>query len=130
MRTLLRLALVATFTALSVGLTAGNATAVDSECWSDDGDPGGVSCWIQHLGKYTVDDHVEFRANGEVLIVADLTRNGRGVVAYVNGERYPSLGGDTREFNLSFAEGATIHLTSCRTNNGAEFDCLPATAKA
>ncbi|MGW4201270.1 hypothetical protein [Streptomyces sp. NPDC004726] len=107
-------------------LSQGSASALERYCTYNDGDAGGRSCWIYHENSRGIRvDMVYFEAYGEKLHISDYEANGEGVVAYVNGTPYYWTRGNQTGFtwNLSFAEGTTITLTSCQTNGTREYDC-------
>ncbi|MEV6104509.1 hypothetical protein AB0M28_07290 [Streptomyces sp. NPDC051940] len=113
-------------------LNQGTAQALETYCWAEDGDAGGVSCQIWHEADGQHVDSVKFDAYGEHLTIYDLVEDGKGVMAEVNGQPYwgaPSAYGPI-EFNLSIAEGTKVTLTSCQTNNGSVYDCASRTATA
>ncbi|MFJ9721712.1 hypothetical protein ACIRP3_03100 [Streptomyces sp. NPDC101209] len=126
MRKLGRLALVFAAFAALFGLQQGNAYALEATCFTADGDAGGKSCYIWHedsSGHHV--DSVKFDALGEYLTITDLVANGEGVAAYVNGVRYPgqSAAYGPVQYNLSIADGTSVKLESCQTDNGKEYDC-------
>lgn len=127
MRIFGRIALAGAMALASVGLSVGSASALYSVCWDAEDDAGGVNCSISHEeNSWGAVDNVAFYAYGEHLSIVDLLNNGKGVGAYVEGKWYAhnrqAYEGST-DYNLSFAEGQQITLTSCQTNNGTRYDC-------
>jgi hypothetical protein len=108
------------------GLNQGSATAMEAFCFTNDGDDGGKSCYIYHEDKDGNHvDSVKFDAWGEILTVNDLVANGEGVVAYVNGDRYPGMPSayGPQRYDLSIKEGTSVELKSCQIKDGREYDC-------
>ncbi|MGW3241651.1 hypothetical protein [Streptomyces sp. NPDC001070] len=125
MRKLGRLVVVLAALAACFGLNQGSAFAMEAFCFANDGDAGGVSCYIYHEEDGYHVDSVKFDAWGEILTINDLVANGEGVAAYINGVRYPgqpSAYGPV-QYNLSIAEGTRVEVTSCQTDAGREYDC-------
>ncbi|MFI6284986.1 hypothetical protein ACIBCM_09545 [Streptomyces sp. NPDC051018] len=122
-----RIATVAVAAGALFALNQGSALAIEAGCWTNDGDPGGKSCRIYHQGPGNIRvDMVRFMSYGEQLTLSDYAANGEGVMAIVNGEKYYWSGGagTGTTFNLSFAEGTRVTLTSCQTRSDRDpYDC-------
>ncbi|MFH0172595.1 hypothetical protein ACIA6D_02440 [Streptomyces cacaoi] len=127
MRNLGRIAVVFAAVAGLFGLVQSPAFAIEATCSYNDGDDGGKSCWIYHQNKAgSRVDMVYFWSYGEQLTLSDYDANGEGVMAYVNGVEYWWTRGNQTGYtwNLSFAEGTTVKITSCQTDGTKDpYDC-------
>ncbi|MER6994213.1 hypothetical protein [Streptomyces sp. NPDC000410] len=123
-----RMALVGAIAAGPIATTHGSAYALTYECWDtgDTTDPGGRSCLIRHQNAAGMNvDYAYFNAYDETLTLSDYEANGEGVVAYVEGNRFPLTSGANTSYtwDLDYAEGTSVMLKSCQTDNGSEYDC-------
>ncbi|MEW1685847.1 hypothetical protein [Streptomyces sp. NPDC093594] len=102
------------------------------------GEGGGqVNCWTNwYNGAGESVARAGFDAFGEILHADDTKTDGRGVYVYASwsggsAELWNSGGAGTYERkNLDIAEGKSVSLTMCQTDNGALLNCAYATAMA
>ncbi|MEU9235127.1 hypothetical protein [Streptomyces subrutilus] len=132
MRNFGRIAVVFAASTALVALGQSSASALEAYCWTNDGDSGGKSCQIYHEANGKRVDSVRFLAAGEHLSITDLAADGKGVMAYVNGDVYwgaPSSYG-TMDYDLKITDGTLVELKSCQTDNGRVYDCHTEYARA
>ncbi|MBC9715655.1 hypothetical protein H9Y04_24220 [Streptomyces sp. TRM66268-LWL] len=140
MRVRAKLGVVGATAAMLFGAMAGVAHADSgvAGCGAEPSDAGGVSCtfWFYKPDGNTEAGIAGFVAYGEHISAQDRDVDGRGVFISASWSGgYKELwvtGGDTsrKEANLSIAEGVSVTVKACQTNNGSLINCATRTAKA
>ncbi|MCG5435238.1 hypothetical protein [Micromonospora foliorum] len=126
---------------VGVTSTAAYADTIDSAC-QPSWDGSGRDCFVNyyHAGVSDLVGHGSFSAHGERLVARDKYADGRGVYVgatwwagstqHADGFWLTSGAGAYRELDLSIAEGTSVTLTVCQTDNGNLINCRTQTAIA
>ncbi|MEU4210824.1 hypothetical protein AB0F13_12670 [Streptomyces sp. NPDC026206] len=91
-----------------IELNQGSASALEVYCWTADSDAGGKPYQIWHEASSQRVDSVRCHSYSADLYIYRWVSDGKGVMAYVNGEEYPGRPSEYGPitYNLGVTEGA------------------------